>query len=127
MATLLLETLSSLKSTPASTQTEEKVKEFLSKTEDLGLTKAEKLMLLNHRPQSELEVHLIVEESEERLQEEQVRLGKGGRLPRQKSRWFVAPDRCRSCCRLSRTSWGVTKMTTTRRRRAETKTTARRT
>ncbi len=72
VATLLLETLSSLESTVASTQTKEAVAEFLTRTEEFGLTRAERLMLLNHRPTTELEVHLLVEESEERLQEEQV-------------------------------------------------------
>ncbi len=74
VATLVLETLSSLESTPASTQTSDQVKDFLCKTEEFGLTKSERLMLLNHRPRSELEVHLLVEESEERLNEEQVKI-----------------------------------------------------
>ncbi len=49
------------------------VRSFLSRLSPFGLTKNEKLMLLNHAPKSELEIHLLVEESEERLTDEQVR------------------------------------------------------
>jgi len=74
VATLMLETLSALEATPAVDQDEAKVQTFLNRLDAGGfdLTKSERLMLLNQRPTSELEVHLLIEESEERLGDEKV-------------------------------------------------------
>ncbi len=72
VATLQLEALSALESTPAAEQTSESVSEFLRRTEEFSLTRAERLMLLNSRPRNELEARLLVEESEERLSDQQV-------------------------------------------------------
>ena len=72
VATLMLETLSALESTPAKDQDPESVKTFMAEVESFNLTQLERLMLLNQCPQTDVEIHLLVEESEERLSEEQI-------------------------------------------------------
>lgn len=51
----------------ACSQTPESVQEFLLKVEKFSLTKAERLQVLNLRPSTAVEVHLIVEDCEERM------------------------------------------------------------
>nr|CAD7461816.1 unnamed protein product [Timema tahoe] len=72
LATITYETIKYLQDTPCNLQTPEMIHKFLKALKPYKLTKAEKLLLLNNPPKTPLEIQLIVEESEERLSDEQV-------------------------------------------------------
>ena len=61
-----------IEDTCAAGQTRESIAHFMQACEPFGLKRAELLNLVNEQPASVVEIHLIVEECEERLAAEQV-------------------------------------------------------
>ncbi|XP_034943495.1 DNA-directed RNA polymerase III subunit RPC9 [Chelonus insularis] len=72
LATITYQTVRYLEDSCCKTQTPDKIKEFLKALEPFKLTKNEKLALLNLRPKTALEIQLIVEDSEDRLNEKEI-------------------------------------------------------
>ena len=56
-----------LDETPCAEQTRDSIRSFMAAVERFNLTRAEQLTLANTQPQTLVEIHLIVEECEERL------------------------------------------------------------
>ena len=71
LATVCFSTLKYLEKTPCQFQSDDVVEKFLKALAPYKFTKAEKLQLLNHRPTTDAEIALIIEECEERLSDEQ--------------------------------------------------------
>ena len=63
-----------LKKTPAGAQTKENLAKFIKAVEPLNLTPAECLNLINSKPTTDVEIHLLVEDCEKRLKESEVEL-----------------------------------------------------
>ena len=59
--------LTYLDETPCAEQTRDSIRSFMDTVERFNLTRAEVLTLVNTQPQTLVEIHLIVEECEERL------------------------------------------------------------
>ncbi|XP_045445345.1 DNA-directed RNA polymerase III subunit RPC9 isoform X2 [Melitaea cinxia] len=72
LATVTYETVHYLQDTECKNQSAETIQKFLEAMKCFKLTKAEKLMMVNTPPRAELDIQLIVQESEERLSEEDV-------------------------------------------------------
>jgi len=78
LLTLILEAIKHIENTPTSLQEEFHVKNFvetlqnLCTEENILLSKNEFIQLLNLRPKSAVEIQLIIDNSEERLTEDQV-------------------------------------------------------
>ncbi|XP_063359282.1 DNA-directed RNA polymerase III subunit RPC9-like [Cydia amplana] len=73
LATVTYETVHYLQDTDCKNQSAQAIQKFLEATKKFKLTKVEKLMMANSPPRTELEIQLIVQESEERLSEDEVR------------------------------------------------------
>ena len=71
LATICFSSVKYLEKTPCKDQSEEIIQRFITALEPFKLTKSEKLQLLNQRPTTAVEIQLIIEESEERLSDEQ--------------------------------------------------------
>lgn len=67
-----MQTIRFLEDGPSKTQTEENILEFLEAIKPYKLSKEESLMLVNDPPTTPLHIQLLVEDSEERLSEEEV-------------------------------------------------------
>ncbi|XP_011189270.1 DNA-directed RNA polymerase III subunit RPC9 [Zeugodacus cucurbitae] len=74
LATITYETLQYLEDSPSKQQSRENIHAFLTEVKSLSckLTTTECLMMVNDPPTSALHIQLLIEDSEERLSEEQV-------------------------------------------------------
>jgi len=78
LATITYETIAWLENSPAELQQEAEIKETIEKLNEAAeeggytLKTGEIIQILNHRPATAVEIQLLIEDSEERLTDEQV-------------------------------------------------------
>ena len=72
LATITYSTIKYLEGTPCVKQSSEVIPTFMKTVEKFHLTKSEILQLLNTRPTTAVEIQLMIEESEERLSEDEI-------------------------------------------------------
>ncbi|KAM3718406.1 DNA-directed RNA polymerase III subunit [Dirofilaria immitis] len=72
LGTVIYETSKYLQETPAATQKNVDIEKFIRAVAPFKLTAVEILQLINLRPITAVEIQLLVEECEERLNEEQI-------------------------------------------------------
>ncbi|KAI9309536.1 RNA polymerase Rpb4-domain-containing protein [Cunninghamella echinulata] len=70
LRTIQFELTGYLEKTPVNSQTTEQINTFLKNISQYSLTLGEKLQILNLRPKSDVEIYLLIEECEERFNEE---------------------------------------------------------
>lgn len=66
------QTLRFLEESPSSSQSTDRIVNFLEAVKTIKLTKRELLMLVNDPPSAPLHIQLLIEDSEERLSEDEV-------------------------------------------------------
>ncbi|XP_058444100.1 DNA-directed RNA polymerase III subunit RPC9 [Malaya genurostris] len=74
LATITYETVQYLEDTACKEQCSESIVEFLKAMKQFNLTKNECLMMINDPPGSALHIQIMIEDSDERLTDEQVNL-----------------------------------------------------
>lgn len=72
MATITYETLRFLEDSPCKTQNKDKIMGFLEAMKPYKLSKTESLQMVNDPPTTALHIQLLIEDSEERLTEDEV-------------------------------------------------------
>ncbi|XP_055606460.1 DNA-directed RNA polymerase III subunit RPC9 [Uranotaenia lowii] len=72
LATITYETVQYLEGTSCRDQTKEAIGEFLAAMKPFNLTKNECLMMINDPPSSPLHIQIMIEDTDERLTDEQV-------------------------------------------------------
>ncbi|ORX62799.1 hypothetical protein DM01DRAFT_1297608 [Hesseltinella vesiculosa] len=72
LRTIQFELISFLGTTPCHRQNPERIHSLLQKLAPFQLTMGEKLHIVNHRPASDVDIYLLIEECEERFTPDQV-------------------------------------------------------
>ncbi|KAJ1968060.1 hypothetical protein IWQ62_001476 [Dispira parvispora] len=70
--TIRFEALKYLQDSPCSVQNATAINKAITKLNEYKLTKAEKLQIINYKPRSPVDLHTLIEECEERFNEEQM-------------------------------------------------------